>query len=174
MSMTLIENIPIPSGSYPASVVFSDIPTDGTYTDLYLIASVRGDRSDVWESINIWPNQSSANMTARRLYTAQPGSPVSTTVVGNFVNGNTSTTNTYGHLTVYIPNYASSNYKSLSVESGSEGSGTVYYGIYAYLWSDTTAISSLELDGANGLLRNFSTFTLYGILAGSDGTTIVS
>jgi hypothetical protein len=46
--------------------------------------------------------------------------------------------------------------------------------IEAFLWSDTTAISSLQLDLLLADFVSGSTVSLYGILKGSSGGVVVS
>jgi hypothetical protein len=71
----------------------------------------------------------------------------------------------FGNNIIYIPNYASSNYKSLSVDAVPEENGTQTYMILsAGLWSSSSAITSLKLVpniGPNFV--QYSTAYLYGI-----------
>jgi hypothetical protein len=61
-----------------------------------------------------------------------------------------------------FPNYTSSNFKSFSADGANEDNTTsIYMGLTAGLWSQTAAITSLTLSGAN--FAQYSTFTLYGI-----------
>jgi hypothetical protein len=76
---------------------------------------------------------------------------------------------------VYIPNYAGSQNKSMSVDSVTEWDGTfAWTTIRAGLWSSTDAITSLTLTVSSGNFVQYSSASLYGVTAGSDGTTTVS
>jgi hypothetical protein len=73
---------------------------------------------------------------------------------------------------MYIPNYASSNYKSFSIDSVTENNGTVAYQImHAGVWSNTAAITSLTITAAGGNLAQYSTATLYGVYKDAAETT---
>lgn len=147
-----------------ASITFSSIPS--TYTDLLVKLSARTDWSNGInaDGIVIKPNGSSSNMTAKRLLGS--GSAASSdTNTGPIAAANASSTaSTFGNGEIYIPNYAGSNYKSISTDGVSESNAsTTYMGLFANLWSDTSAISSLEIAGQNGSFVSGSTFYLYGI-----------
>jgi len=157
------------------TVVFSGIPTDGTYTDLYLVSQVRTARTgQPWDQIDILPNGSSSNLTGGKMYSASNGSPTSNTTIGNYVTSDDATLGWAGTLTVYIPNYASANKKVMSLESHGGTSSTHYYGMFYLAWDNSTAISSITLDSPNADIASDSTFTLYGITKGTDGTTTVT
>jgi hypothetical protein len=171
--MTLIEHIEVGSGG-AASITFSSIPA--TYTDLYVVVSGRTTQVNVADNPRIYPNSSSSNLTYRYLRGSGTNAASGTTYLG-FVNADSSTSNTFGNWEFYIPNYASSNAKSISSNSVSENNATAAYSaISAILWDDTTAINALQiLPQAGGYdWMQYSSFTLYGITAGSDGTTTVS
>jgi hypothetical protein len=92
-----------------------------------------------------------------------------------YVNANSATSNTFGNGEIYIPNYLSGTAKSFSSDSVAENNGTEgWQVIQANLWSGTDAITSIELDPALGTFVQYSSATLYGILAGSDGIVAVS
>jgi hypothetical protein len=78
-----------------------------------------------------------------------------------------STANTFGSGQIYIPNYAGSNHKSISIEGASEtNSSEVQNGFTAGLWHSASAITSLKLYSQNSVnFVQYSTATLYGIKA---------
>ena len=152
-------------GSAAATVTFSSIP--GTFDDLLIVGSVRTSRASLVDFATVAWNGSTANYSYRRL--DADGSAVSSnsstgtsTVV---VAGNTSTSNTFGSYEIYMPNYAGSTNKSYSVTSMHEtNAATALMEIRAFLWSDTSAISSVVLESLNS--ANFvtnSSFQIYGI-----------
>lgn len=147
-----------------ASITFTSI--SGDYTDLLVKVSARTNWSNAInaDGIVIKPNGSSSSMTARRLL-GSGSSASSDTNTGPIAAANASSTaNTFGNAEIYIPNYTSSNYKSISVDGVSESNAsTTYMNLAALLWSNTSAISSLEIAGQNGSFVSGSSFYLYGI-----------
>jgi hypothetical protein len=173
MSMTKIEHIEVGSGG-AGSIVFSSIPAD--YDDLYLVVSGRStSTAAAWSDSELRPNGATTNLTCRFL--SGSGSTAGSDARTNWqfwVNGDVSTSNTFSNVGFYLPNYAGSAYKSVSIDSTQETNATaIVMAIVGGLWSQTTAISSLELY-TTGSWKQYSSATLYGITAGSDGTTIVS
>ena len=149
-----------------ASVTFTSIPQ--TYTDLLVKLSVRQDTANA--GLFLRPNSSTTNLSSRRLF-ADSSAPWSDTGSNIFMlcNGNWATGNTFTNNEIYIPNYTSSNYKSVSIDSVAENNtssaGLSFLGFVAGLWSDTTAITSLNFvpEGGGANFVSGSTFYLYGI-----------
>jgi len=152
-----------------ATMAFLNIPQ--TYTDLLLKASTRDNRSaSVDSEMYIRFNGSTANGSARYLY-GSGASVASASSGGNIpllVVSSSATANIFSNNEIYIPNYASNNYKSLSIDSVSESNITssVYMFLTAGLWSDTSPITSISITpfGSNSFVQ-YSTFHLYGIKA---------
>lgn len=152
-----------------ASMTFSSIPS--TYTDLCLKISARSLYSGVDNNFTIQFNSSGGTAYSQRvLYgtgsaagsfsrTAQPY------VDPGYLNGNTSTSNTFGNAEIYIPNYAGSNNKSLSSDSVTENNATAAdMALGAGLWANTAAITSITIaDYNSNNFVQYSTATLYGI-----------
>ena len=151
-------------GSTTATITFSAIPQ--TYTDLKLVNSTRCDLVNS-VAVRIAFNSNTSNFTGRYLQGAGSGTP-STGNDGRRAGVSIPTTYTASTFTndeIYIPNYTSANFKSYSLDSTQENNATLsYIELYAGLWSDTAAISSitLTLDSAGSFVAN-STFYLYGI-----------
>ena len=158
---TLIASNTVGSGG-ASSVTFSSIPS--TYTDLLVTCSVRMNASS--SPFYLYFNASTSNYTDKRLTgngTAASSSSSSSARVGNY-NGTDTTANTFSSHSIYIPNYASSNYKSVSVDSVSENNATAAFAqLLADLWSDTAAITSIKLEEGSASFVQYSTFYLYGI-----------
>lgn len=172
--MQVIEHIEVGSGG-AGSIVFSSIPAD--YDDLYLVVSGRStSTAAAWSDSELRPNGATTNLSFRYLLGAGSGSGSSDTrTVWQFwANGDVSTSNTFSNVGFYLPNYTSSAYKSVSVDTTQETNATAaLMAIGAGLWSSTAAITSLELH-TTGSWKQYSSATLYGITAGSDGVTSVS
>lgn len=146
-----------------ASIDFNTIPS--TYTDLVIVASLRSDYSGQGIALRINPNSSGSNMTGRVLLgSGSTASSFSDTIAYASSVANTSTANTFGNVSWYIPNYAGSTNKSISVDFVTEtNASAAIMGMSAGLWSVTTAISSLSILTTAGNLMQYSTATLYGV-----------
>jgi hypothetical protein len=159
-TMTLISSVTVGSGG-AASISFTGIPS--TFTDLSILISGRdGSASGTFE---MRPNNATANRTTKELYgTGAAAGSQSQTAFYFDMEPNNFTASTFGSAQIYIPNYASSNYKSMSTESVSENNSTTsYVRLTAWLWSDTTAISSLYFYPSSGNIAQYSTAYLYGV-----------
>jgi hypothetical protein len=171
--MQLIQTVTVGSGG-AAAIEFNSIAA--TFTDLKLVVSVRS--AGATQNMGIKINGSTANFSSRALF-GDGSTATSSTSFPNWIgvsSGTNQTANTFSSHEVYFPNYTSSNNKSFSIDAVNETNGTeAYQTITASLWSQTAAISSLEvyqLQSAN--LAQFSSASLYGITAGSSGGVVVS
>jgi len=159
-------------GSAVASVTFSSIPS--TYTDLLLKASTRQSGDADGYQMGIRFNGSSVSEYSRKVIYGY-GSAVSNGSGSSesfariaFAQSSTYTANTFNNFEIYIPNYTSSNYKSFSSDAVSENNATGVYAqaLYAGLWSNNAAITSVTLSeyaGSGTDFVQYSTFYLYGI-----------
>jgi hypothetical protein len=145
-------------------VTFSSISS--SYKDLYFVVSSRAG-NDVDQGLQV--NGNNIN-TGKNLYGtgSGTGSQTSGAASGIWVSNYTATTSsTYGVATFYFPNYTSSNYKTVSIESVNENNGTAaYQSMTGAIWNDTNAITSVTFKTSDTTTRFFdanSTFTLYGI-----------
>lgn len=170
--MQLIQTVTVGSGGQ-AAITFSSIPA--TFTDLYLVLSTRAA-----STIGVTPkfNGSTANFSARFLEGSGSGtsSYTATNLIAYTNRDNASTASTFGNTAIYIPNYAGSTAKSISVDSTTENNGTTAYQLLgAVLWNVTDPITSVEVypDNASNFMQ-YSSASLYGILKGSDGIVTVS
>jgi hypothetical protein len=154
------------SGGTAASLDFASIPS--TYTDLKLVASLRGTTgAQAYATCQITVNGSSANLTAKQLYSGgSSAASASATAIAFEVSGVNATASTFGIVEAYFPNYASANNKAMSVDSCMETNGAnAYTQIMAGLWSQSTAINQLTIASSGfGPLAQYSSATLYGIL----------
>jgi hypothetical protein len=149
-----------------ASVTFANIPQTG-YTDLKIETSLRDTSTGVVRIVNLTLNGSTANFTGRNIQ----GNGSAT---GSFSQArrvllsasSSSTANTFSNGSIYFPNYTSSTNKSFSADSVGENNATEsYQSLDAGLWSNTAAITSIEITPDSGSFVAGSTFSLYGIAA---------
>jgi hypothetical protein len=171
--MTLIEHIEVGSGG-AASIVLDNIPAD--YTDLYILISGRTGGSG---DFRMYLKFNDTNITSsRNLYGT--GSSVGSNsytngAIGFGVGAADQTASTFGSISLYVPNYLSSNDKSVSLDGVTENNATgAYHSISAGLSTVSSAITKVTLVPTSGSWVQYSSATLYGITAGSDGTTTVS
>jgi hypothetical protein len=166
-----IATVTVGSGG-ATTIDFTSIPA--TYTDLLLKISARDNFAAVFTDggFLLTFNNSGSGYSSRLIYGV--GSPF---VAGSATSGSTdsaryiyatgasATASTFANAEIYIPNYASSNNKSVSADSVGENNGiNSVLSLAANLWADSAAITSikLDLDGGN-LFVQYSTATLYGI-----------
>lgn len=142
---------------------FTSIPS--TYTDLVLKVSARSG-STTGTNVAITFNGSSSNVSMKLLYGngSSAASLSDATKIAWEQSISTYTANTFSNGEVYIPNYAGSNYKSMSFDDGSENNATLAYTeLGAGLWSSTAAINQITLTSSSANFVQYTTATLYGI-----------
>lgn len=161
---TLIASNVLSSGA--ASVTFTAIPQ--TYTDLVVRLTARCDAASVDRSLGVRPNSLTTGDSTT--YFSGDGSAVSGTRstadfdAGRFT-GASATTNTFGSVEIYIPDYTVAKNKPMSVFGVAETNATaVIMRVNALLWSNTAAITALKIDtDTTPLFLAGSSFYLYGI-----------
>jgi len=158
----LIASSTVGSGG-AASIDFTSIPS--TYTDLVVKFSVRNSAGATWGTLTL--NGSSSNWSLKNLYGdgSSTGSQSQTVNTFTVMQNNTGdTANTFTNSEFYIPNYAGSNYKSISYEQTRENNATAaYIYLHALLWSDTAAINQVTLNAITNNFAQYSTAYLYGV-----------
>ena len=162
----LLEKITVGAAG-ASSVSFTGIPQTG-YTDLVVKFAARGDAGAISRSVYLTFNGSATSYSSRYLQgdgsAASSGTGGSTNIYAGECTASTATASTFANQELYIPNYASSNYKSVSVDSVAETNATTQYmGLQAGLWSNTAAITSIGLAPGTGNFAQYSTFYLYGV-----------
>jgi len=165
LTYTAIETVTLSSAQ--SSIEFTSIPQ--TYTDLAILYSLRSNRaSQVNSSGRVLFNGSTSNYSYREI--VGTGSAVGNNSGSNgaliYIPASTATGSTFGNALVYIPNYAGSNNKSYSVDFVAENNAINIdgQGLSVGLWSDSSAITSVKVEEANGAnFVQYSTATLYGI-----------
>jgi hypothetical protein len=162
----LISSVTVGSGG-AADMEFTSIPA--TYTDLVVKLSLRSSDDNTITKFQFNNDTSTANYSQRRLYGS--GSTVASdtnTALGYFspiaVTKSSYTASTFSNVELYIPNYTSSNNKSVSFDAVTENNATESWATFtAGLWSQTSAITSIKILPNTTNLAQYSTAYLYGI-----------
>jgi hypothetical protein len=168
-TMTLIASSTVGAGG-ASTISFSSIPS--TYTDLCVKLSTRAAATG-WTTSTIqltFNGVGGTSYSRRTLYNKSDGTGGSDSassvayIAGIGDDGSSATSNTFANNEFYIPNYAGSNYKSVSIDSVVENNGTdTAAQLTAGLFSNTSAISSLSILDVNGNFVQYSTAYLYGV-----------
>jgi hypothetical protein len=162
---TLIGSYIVGSGGV-ANIEFTSIPA--TYTDLNILFSIRANGAFSADNLAIQFNSSTANFSWKNLYGRGSGSPFSQNTADNNAGGvipaGNMTASATGSGSIYIPNYASANYKSFSSDTIAENAATLGDTVLTVgLWSNTAAITTIKLLPSTGSFVEHSTAYLYGI-----------
>jgi hypothetical protein len=156
-----------------ASVTFDNIPQTG-YSDLKIVISARGDGAS--GSFMCQFNGATTNLSSRVLYGINGNATGSSSYsdensIWGYTTNSGSTANTFNNAEIYIPNYTSSNNKSVSIDAVNEtNAADGRQNLTAGLWSSTAAITSITLlskTGSNAATNftQYSTFSIYGVAA---------
>ena len=162
---TLISSVTVGSGG-AANMEFTSIPS--TYTDLLVKVSARNTGSTAIDVLVSF-NGTTTTYTDKILYgSGSAAGSVNDTgaagVYGVLNTLSTDTANTFSNCEFYIPNYAGSNNKSVSLDSVNENNGnTAYSYLAAGLWSSSSAITSIKIATTASNFAQYSTAYLYGI-----------
>jgi hypothetical protein len=171
-TLTLIEAKTLTSTA--ASITFSAIPQ--TYTDLKILVSARDDRSgqpNTDLSLRVGYNgtiNTGSIYSNRQLYgngsaTGSQSSVTNYAYLG-MATGATATANTFGNTEIYIANYTSANYKSVSTDGLTENNASDAWAVLNANRIDTTnPITDIQISAVygSGLYQIGSTFYLYGV-----------
>jgi hypothetical protein len=151
------------------AITFNNIPQ--TFTDLKLVVSARTSVTGYYN--DLFPIQFNTDSSSSYSRTLIYG--LGSAGFGSFNNANTSTvgagvvptsagtTSTFSNLEIYLPNYTSSNYKQIIVDSAAEDNSTnnAYLYLGAGLYRGTSAITKMSISLS---FSQYSTFSLYGVL----------
>jgi hypothetical protein len=150
-----------------SDITFSSIPS--IYTDLVLKLSIRGDNT----SLNDLSLQYNGDTASSYSY-MELGSTGASTFSGSgsgvknntLLTGSSSTSDTFVNHEIYIPNYAGSTQKPVSVDAVAENNSSstnTQYRLQAWKWSGTAAINSIKLFSTGFNFVQYSSAYLYGI-----------
>jgi hypothetical protein len=163
---TLIQKTTVTSAG-ASSISFTNIPP--TFTDLVVMCSLRNETNGTAQSGWVKFNGSSTGYAHKYLggdgaSAGSAGDASATRIYIGQVDGATATANTFANVSIYIPNYTSANYKSVSIDGVQETNDTTAYAtLSAGLWSNTDAITSISLETTAGNYVQYSSASLYGV-----------
>ena len=171
---TVIGHVEVPSGGQ-ATIDFNSISS--SYTDLYLFASLRTNRNDMYDDFRIQLN--SVDGTSRIFYGDSTTQSTFTqpTMLNIGSAGNTTTSGIFGNASVYIANYSSTTAsKILTFDGVGENGATRSYQAFSIgVWNNNSAVNAVKVQPGDGtLFSQYSSATLYGITKGSSGGVTVS
>ena len=162
----LIASSTVGSGG-AADITFSSIPA--TYTDLILKISVRGTNSSL-DDLSLQYNSDTGSNYSYLELGATGAATFSGSGTGTrnntLLTGSSSTANTFVSHDIYLPNYATANQKTFSVDAVTENNAASTFTqarLQAWKWSGTAAISSIKIFNASWNLVQYSTAYLYGV-----------
>ena len=169
MPNTFIKISTVTVGASGASTIdFTNIPQ--TFTDLVVKFSFRTSGTGNYSNNRFSFNGSTSSFTSKLLYGdgssgASANNAVTTAIdYSAYSVANDATTSVFSNGEAYIPNYTSSNNKSISIDAVSETNATgAIQALTAGLWSNTSAITSIKITPSTGNFVQYSTATLYGI-----------
>lgn len=163
----LIASATASSGSV-STFDFTSIPN--TYTDLCVKLSGRGaggyNATDTYVTFNGSTSSYSGRYFMKDSTTSAPQASTSATskFITGFIPATQPTANVFGNLEIYIPNYASSNYKSILSDAVTENNGTIKWILTSSgVWANTAAINQVTLIANGDSFAQNSTAYLYGI-----------
>lgn len=156
------------SGS-SSTIVFNNIPQ--TFTDLKLVISARLTDAGNFGSMYLRFNGNSSALYSTTYAMGYGGvysgrSSNAGAIETFYSSASGATANTYSSNEIYLPNYTSSNFKQVNIDSvqennhASESVNTLDAGLFR----STSAVTSLTI--ISGVFTSASTFTLYGITKG--------
>lgn len=150
-----------------SAIFMNNIPQ--VYTDLVIKMSVRAADSVTQREIGMYFN--TQGFPAPSSFTAILGDGAATSgrnssfIALGFANNAATTTNTFSSHEIYIPNYTSTNFKQIIVDSVTENNATLAHArLLAVLNRQSEAVTSLNMDMGGVLFLQHSTISLYGII----------
>ena len=146
-----------------------------SYDHLLVKVSARTDQAAVIAGMSMQFNSATTDYSETRI-TVSSATPASSRKTGESILrawgnacGANALADTFSATTVWIPNYANTaNYKSFTSQTvlpnNSVADGNWYLMLGAGLWSDTSALSQIDVSMVSGDdFVQYSTFTLYGV-----------
>ena len=153
-----------------SQILFSDIPQ--TYNDLYIYISGRTNAASTASQVILRMNGSSSsysyngvNRSAGANYIYRTNNYNATSIPSMATPGNNATTNYFGPISCYFPNYAGSGDKLLFFGSTAEINTTnIEQSYLGCAWSENSAVTSISITVPSTTWFNGTTYSLYGTI----------
>ena len=155
-----------------AFIAFNNIPQG--FTDLKLVMSLRSTATGSLtggfiDGSYVATNNTLANQSWTFTYSGSAG-PQSARGTNSIpylgpINGANTTASTFSNCEVYIANYNTGNFKTLSVDVAAENNSSTNYFVsqLSLLSRNTVPVTSIQVYAGEGVWAQYSTITLYGI-----------
>jgi hypothetical protein len=172
ITLVLVSTVTVGAGG-AASIEFTGIA--GTATDLLLVCSLMNTTTSFGDVNFTFNNDTGANYASRILRGngASVSSYTDSGIAASALGGTNASTNVPSNFSVYIPNYASSTAKSVSIDGVAEANQTTAYQVInAARWTGTAAINRITFSPSSANFAQYSTASLYTILKGSGGASV--
>jgi hypothetical protein len=167
--MQLIKSVTVGAGG-ASSIVFNNIPQ--TFTDLIFLYSLRNDQAVAEKTAYLILNGSFSSYSNRRLLGNGSSASSASSSTNEYIiaaQGTSTTLNTFTSGQIYFPNYRSGAFKSYMNEVVYENNGTTAWQVLqSGLWSNSSAITEVNLALGNGNFVQNSTMSMYGIVKSSN------
>lgn len=176
MTMTLISTTTVGAGG-ASNIGFTNIPQG--YTDLMLLVSAKTNVNGTVDGVRLTVNNIDLYPSGwgKRLFGSGSGTASDSSY--NFIaitGSGTGMTNTFGNVSIYLPNASGNDLKLISSDSVTENNGTTAYQMLgAGLSSVSAPITSVSIgnfDSGGTAFVQYSTVSLYGIQKGGTTPTV--
>jgi hypothetical protein len=168
-NMIAIQTVTIGAGG-ASQIQFTSIPQ--TYTDLLILVSGRTTATN--QTVSMQFNSDTTATNYRRFALGCDSNNLFSQNINDrgigYISMSTDTTNAFGSMSIYIPQYRSGNPKTYLTDSARVNNSTSAWtlGMITCYWSGTAAISSITVTNA-GNWTQYSTATLYGVTSAAIG-----
>ena len=178
-SFIIIQHVEL--GANQADIVFSNIPQ--IYTDLMIVYSLRTTLGQglQFDDMSMRINGDTSSSYTNRTLRAREGAVTAISGTGSRLDiyeacASAAPASSFGSGQIYIPSYTLSGNKRVSSMGYSiANNATLQGGLVSGLWTGNAAVTSISLFSANGQnLLQFSSATLYGVLAGNSGGVTIT
>lgn len=162
----LITSVTVGSGG-ASTIDFTSIPS--SFSDLSVVVSARSTHTSVLDELLVRFNSSSTGYTNKFVMgdgstTQSYSNNYTTSGYVGYISAANATAGTFGSSSIYIPLYTGSKNKSFSSDSVAESNApTQYMNMNATLWSNTAAITAIQLRLGYANFAQYSTAYLYGV-----------
>jgi hypothetical protein len=147
-----------------ADITFSSIPQTYTHLQIRMLT-----KTSVDQNVNIQFNSDTGNNYSRHYLFGNGVSAASSAVTSTnliLASYTSATADTFGAAITDILDYRNTNkFKTTKHLTGYDANGSGVVALYSGNWRNTNAITSIKIYTASGVLSQYSSFQLYGVIA---------